>query len=119
MMGDRFSCRLAVSVLPEEPSCMNRRQLLSYGAFGLVAPALAPGLSLGRPRTTVRHQNQQDLAAIERVVIHPAIGIARVGNSPDEWFLGPEVPGPHPIPRGGFKDSAGRIKRQAARFRLY
>jgi len=22
--------------------------------------------------------------------IHPAIGIARVGNSPDEYFIGPE-----------------------------
>ncbi len=96
---------------------MNRRQLLSYGAFGLAATTLAPGLALGRPRVTA--QNQQDLASIDRIVIHPAIGIARVGNSPDEWFLGPEVPGPHPIPEGGFKDSAGRIKRQAARFRLY
>ena len=67
----------------------------------------------------MRPPRSGDLASIERIVIHPAIGIARVGNSPDEWFLGPETPGPHPVPPGGFKDGAGRIKRQAARFRLY
>jgi L-lysine epsilon oxidase-like protein/heme oxygenase-like protein len=51
--------------------------------------------------------------------IHPAIGIARVGNSPDEFFVGPESPGNPPLPDGGFKDPQGRIKRQAARFRIY
>ena len=51
--------------------------------------------------------------------IHPAIGIARVGNSPDEFFVGPESPGHPPLPDGGFKDPKGRIKRQAARFRIY
>lgn len=51
--------------------------------------------------------------------IHPAIGIARVGNSPDEFFVGPEAPGNPPLPDGGFKDAQGRIKRQAARFRIY
>src|SRR3954469_11090376 len=95
---------------------MNRRKLLSYGAFGLATSALAPGLAWGRPRVAAQNG---DLASIERVAIHPAIGLARVGNSPQEWFLGPEVPGPHPIPEGGFKDGAGRIKRQAARFRLF
>src|SRR5262245_49848336 len=96
---------------------MYRRKLLSYGAFGLAATALAPGLAWGRPRGV--NQNSGDLASIERIVIHPAIGVARVGNSPEEWYPGPEVPGPHLVPEGGFKDSAGRIKRQVARFRLY
>jgi hypothetical protein len=91
---------------------MNRRQLLKYGAFGLAATAVAPGLSRGRPSTAQPTE-------IARIVIHPAFGIARVGNSPDEWFLGPEAPGPHPVPADGFKDAAGRIKRQAVRFRLY
>lgn len=58
-------------------------------------------------------------SSIVQAVIHPAIGIARVGNSPTEWFLGPEVPGPHPVPVDGFKDAEGRLKRQAARFRVY
>lgn len=51
--------------------------------------------------------------------IFPGVGIARIGNSPDEFFIGPETPGVAASPVGGFKDSAGRIKRQAARFRLY
>src|SRR5215212_7011319 len=51
---------------------------------------------------------QGDRSQIEQIVIHPAIGVARVGNSPHEWFLGPETAGPHPVPPGGFKDAAGR-----------
>src|SRR5215469_5087152 len=51
--------------------------------------------------------------------IHPAIGIARVGNSPDGYFLAPEVPFPAGPPPGGYRDAQGRLKRQAARFRVY
>ncbi|MBL8213779.1 MAG: LodA/GoxA family CTQ-dependent oxidase [Bryobacterales bacterium] len=54
-----------------------------------------------------------------RAAIHPAIGIARVGNSPDGFFVGPELPWPTAAPEGGYKDPAGAIKRQAARFRIY
>lgn len=50
--------------------------------------------------------------------IHPAIGIARIGNS-EEFFIGPELPEPVAPPAGGYRDAQGRIKRQAARFRLY
>jgi L-lysine epsilon oxidase-like protein len=60
-----------------------------------------------------------DQNTIVRYAIYPGIGIARVGNSPDEYFIGPEAPGEVSQPDGGFKDSAGRIKRQAARFRIY
>ena len=51
--------------------------------------------------------------------IYPAIGIARVGNSPDEYFIGPEVPGEMPDANTAFKDDEGRVKRQAAKFRIY
>ena len=68
--------------------------------------------------------------------IHPAIGIARVGDSPDQFYLAPEGPGDLPIqcdasgvttpdPQGveptitSFKDPQGRVKRQAARFRVF
>src|SRR5215203_2768854 len=69
--------------------------------------------------------------------IHPAIGIARLGNSPDEFYISPEAPAALPIacdaagnatlaPDGTseetittFKDEKGRIKRQAARFQVY
>ena len=49
--------------------------------------------------------------------IYPSIGVARLGDSLDQFFVGPEAPGCPPNPDGGFKDPEGRIKRQAARFR--
>jgi L-Lysine epsilon oxidase N-terminal/L-lysine epsilon oxidase C-terminal domain len=51
--------------------------------------------------------------------IYPSLGIARVGNSEKEYFFGPEAPGPHPRDKGDFRDAEGRVKRQAARFRVY
>jgi len=69
--------------------------------------------------------------------IHPGIGIARLGNSPDRCCISPEQPAALPIDcdqRGNpllspdglteltvktFKDDEGRIKRQAARFQLW
>jgi hypothetical protein len=52
--------------------------------------------------------------------IHPAIGIARVGSSrltSDEgFFIGPE---PGSAPPAHYRDSAGDLKRQAARFRVF
>ncbi len=52
--------------------------------------------------------------------IHPAIGIARVGSSllssEDGFFLGPE---PGVPPPANYRDSAGNLKRQAARFRVF
>src|SRR5437879_4408348 len=60
--------------------------------------------------------------------IHPAIGIARVGDSPDDFYLAPEQAGQLPveITAGGkeqpiktFKDKQQRVKRQAARFRVF
>ncbi|MBC7865831.1 MAG: hypothetical protein IAF38_22850, partial [Bacteroidia bacterium] len=56
---------------------------------------------------------------IASVKIYPGIGIARVGNSPDEYFIGPESPWEDPNSSGKFKDALGRVKRQAARFRVY
>jgi hypothetical protein len=69
--------------------------------------------------------------------IHPGIGIARLGNSPDSFYIGPQQRASLPIecdalgnpiysPDGmtvqhvsTFKDSEGRIRRQAARFEVY
>jgi hypothetical protein len=54
--------------------------------------------------------------------IHPAIGIARLGDSDEGYFIGPELPGVPPLPRAGFGEESfrdGGIKRQAARFRVY
>ncbi|HEY5838298.1 MAG TPA: LodA/GoxA family CTQ-dependent oxidase, partial [Pyrinomonadaceae bacterium] len=69
--------------------------------------------------------------------IHPGIGIARLGNSPDAFCISPEQPAVLPLdcdPRGNplmspdgtqemriwsFKDAEGRMKRQAARFQIW
>ncbi|MFL5802982.1 MAG: LodA/GoxA family CTQ-dependent oxidase [Roseiflexaceae bacterium] len=68
--------------------------------------------------------------------IHPAIGIARVGDSPSSFYLAPEEAGQLPIdcdqegkaildsagheqPIAKFKDDQQRVRRQAARFRVY
>ena len=58
-------------------------------------------------------------ACIVKAAIHPAIGIARVGNSEEEFFLGPEVPEPSPGEAGSYRDGEGKLKRQAARFRVF
>jgi L-Lysine epsilon oxidase N-terminal/L-lysine epsilon oxidase C-terminal domain len=55
---------------------------------------------------------------IVQAVIYPSIGVARVGNS-DETFIGPEVTDPEPLPPGSYRDAHKRLKRQAARFRVY
>jgi hypothetical protein len=57
--------------------------------------------------------------AITHVKVHPAIGIARLGDSPTDFFVGPEIPLNHTPPAGGYKDASCRVKRQAARFRLF
>ena len=62
--------------------------------------------------------------------IHQKVGVARLGNSPTEFYLAPESVGGLPIAcdlsgnESGsfvhqFKDSLGRIKRQAAKFRIF
>lgn len=55
---------------------------------------------------------------IVRASIHPAIGVARLGNSAD-FFLGPQVLEPHAPPLGFYRDAKGALKRQAVQFRLY
>ncbi len=70
-----------------------------------------------------------------RYAVHPSVGVARLGNSTTDFYLEPETIGGLPIectPDGTprtengrpvfvkkFKDGEGRIKRQAAQFRVY
>ncbi len=58
---------------------------------------------------------------IVRCAIHPAVGIARVGNAPaGEYYLAPEVPGRAADPGpAGYKNKKGEVRREAARFRVY
>jgi hypothetical protein len=70
-----------------------------------------------------------------RLRIHPAIGLARLGNSPTSFCIAPDQAGVFPIdcdqdgnpvvkdgkevPVSKFKDGKGQIRRQAARFRVF
>ena len=57
-----------------------------------------------------------NMSSISYCKIHPGIGIARLGNSLTEYFIGPESQDCLPQPKGGlFKDKEGRVKRQAVR----
>jgi len=60
-----------------------------------------------------------DIKKVARVAIYPSIGIARIGNSPTEFFYGPTVPGQPATDSHDFRDKKGRIKRQATRFYVY
>jgi hypothetical protein len=60
--------------------------------------------------------------------VFPAIGIARLGNAPAAFYIGPELGGGLPILADGsgrvfgpadFRDAEGRLQRQAARFRIF
>ena len=95
---------------------LSRRDFLKAGASSALLamlggnPPPAWGGSLPPSRRSRR---------IVRAAIHPAIGIARVGNSPDEYYFGPEIPGGLPIAPDGYKDASGAMRRQAARFRVF
>jgi hypothetical protein len=78
--------------------------------------ATKPGKPTTTAPTATRPVSPDQIAYCK---IHPGLGIARLGDSKDEFFIGPESPGHIPHPAGGFKDAHGRIKRQAARFRIY
>ena len=58
-------------------------------------------------------------SVIVRAAIHPGIGVARVGNSPEGFYIGPEVMDPPPMKPGALRDAQGALKREAARFRIY
>ena len=92
------------------PGLMTRREFIerSAAAAALLTLPSAAGCAGG-----------DDDHRIVRAAIHPTLGIARVGNSPDSFFFGPEVSGALPRARGGFKDGDGAVAKQAARFRVY
>ena len=91
-------------------SKLSRRQLLKAGASSAVLALVGSGDGSGASASD---------REITSAAIHPAIGIARIGNSTSGYYIGPELPGTVPRARGGFKDASGAIKRQAARFRIY
>ena len=89
--------------------------VLSRRAF-LVSVA-ATAAATAATRSASANSVRPDLSRVVSVAIHPAVGIARVGNSADAFFFAPEVPGGVPV--GPFKDEAGAMAKQVARFRIY
>ena len=67
------------------------------------------------------------VAKIVNVKIHPAIGVARIGNHPEDFYIGPETHNQfiNNDEIGGFKvadpddHNVLKIKRQGARFRVF
>ena len=69
------------------------------------------------PRAAAAPTNPVDNCIVQ-AVIHPAIGVARVGSS-EEYVYGPEVIDPDALLPGSYRDTDKKLKRQAARFRIY
>jgi len=89
--------------------------VLSRRAF-LISVAAAAAAGTATTSASAK-PTRADLSRIASVAIHPAVGIARVGNSADAFYFAPEIPGAIPI--GPFKDEAGAMAKQVARFRIY
>jgi hypothetical protein len=77
----------------------------------------AKGRSMSMQQTVADNTAGED--GIVKAAIYPSIGVARVGNSRTEFYVGPEVPDPLPQPPGFYRDAIGALKREAARFRVY
>ena len=89
-----------------------------------VAAAAASELAAQQPPRRSRQKGPT------RYQVHPAVGVARLGNSPGDFYLEPEAIGGLPLEcdKDGnaksenvrkFKDAEGRIRRQGAQFRIY
>jgi len=100
---------------------LSRRSFLeaaaASGAALAVGSAAGSSAQAATPAPARSDLTRADLARVTRVAIHPAVGFARVGNSREAFYFGPEVPGA--APRGPFKDADGAMAKQAARFRVY
>lgn len=83
----------------------------------------ANGQQQQEPKERGQHfvgNTDEDSDCIVTAAIYPPIGIMRVGNSEDEYFIGPLVDEPE-VKEDiyAYRDHKGAIKRQAAQFRIY
>ncbi len=98
---------------------LSRRHLLKSSAFGTGAFFSSCRISSGS-HDDLKSQSADLLdKTIVRAAIHPAIGVARVGNSEDGYYIGPEIIDGPPMTLENIRDETGALKRQAARFRIY
>jgi hypothetical protein len=90
------------------------REALHSGVLASVAMVRTAGLNKVPVRSNTVPASRRGMV----LRIHPGIGVARVGDSPDS-FIGPETVDIPPTPAGGYRDDEGRIRRQASRFRVF
>lgn len=106
----------------------SRRKFLTVTSVAAVAAARLTAAEKRKAR-------KKGPAGPARYAVHPSVGVARLGNSTDEFYLEPETIGGLPIEctaegapivKDGkpvhtrkFKDAKGRIRRQAAQFRVF
>ena len=106
----------------------NRREFLAVTTFAATAATTLRAASPPKKRGPVPPDRL-------RYQIHPSVGVARLGNSPDSFYLQPDTIGGlpiecdengnpkmsngHPDHTRQFKDAKGRIRRQAAQFGIY
>ncbi|WP_420553580.1 LodA/GoxA family CTQ-dependent oxidase [Tenacibaculum aiptasiae] len=83
----------------------------------------ANGQQQQEPKERAKHFKgniDESSECIVRAAIYPPIGITRVGNSKDEYFIGPLVDEPEAkMDQYAYRDKTGALKRQAAQFRIY
>src|SRR5258708_35938605 len=79
-----------------------------------MTPASIPPIS-----TSTTAASEKQSTSIVRAAIHPSIGVARLGNSPEEYSLAPEVVDPPPQPPGVYRDASGALKPQATRIHTH
>ena len=81
-------------------SDQRRRDFLKLSAAAgsalVASSAIGPAAARGRADKIVRY------------AVHPAIGIARVGNSLDDYYLAPELPASYPIRPAASRTRAAR-----------
>lgn len=97
---------------------VGRRDFLAgLGAAGLATLGMPflPKVAVG---ATAVGESAPAGAKVARVGVYPALGISRVGGSP-QWFYAPELPGVPVRPEGGYKDGDSLIKKQVQRFRIF
>jgi hypothetical protein len=118
---DTYRASWSDEIMPNE----TRRSVLRKLSAGLSLAAASPILATLSPEQDAAPISRTAEAApalpdrqIVQAIIYPAIGIGRVGSS-DEYFHGPEVTDPEPLREGAYRDRDKRLKRQAARFRVY
>jgi hypothetical protein len=103
-----------------QPLALSRERMRLRGASRRRAkPFMRPAqtnaaMQTGFPCGNLGHSGPRSLCpgksdqCIVKAAIHPSIGIARVGNSQQEWLLAPEVTDPLPERPGFYRDSTVR-----------